>query len=169
MKGSSPPVTASLGFGIAVNAPGRRKDGQPHPAVQNRNARILVVDTDPALRRLMLIRLGAENYQVESAASAQAAIDVCAEFHPHLVITALRMEPMDGLGLLGELKSRWPDVGVIILTAHGTIPEAVRATQCGAFGFLIKPIEKSELLGQVQRAIAASTFSNRKADWRADI
>jgi two-component system response regulator GlrR len=128
-----------------------------------------VIDTDPALRRLMIIRLGAENYQVESAASAHAAITVCAEFHPHLVITALRMEPMDGLELLGELKSRWPEVGVIILTAHGTIPEAVRATQCGAFGFLVKPIEKAELLGQVQRAIAASTFTHRKADWRADI
>jgi two-component system response regulator GlrR len=86
-----------------------------------------------------------------------------------LVITALRMEPMDGLGLLKELKSRWPELSVIILTAHGTIPEAVQATQCGAFGFLVKPVEKSELLGQVQRAIASTAFTRIEGDWRADI
>jgi two-component system response regulator GlrR len=76
---------------------------------------------------------------------------------------------MDGLALLKELKSRWPELSVIILTAHGTIPEAVQATQCGAFGFLVKPVGKSELLGQVQRAIAASTFAHIEGDWRADI
>lgn len=169
MKGSSPPVTASLGFGIALKTSKRGKDRQLQPTVLNRNARILVVDNDPALRRLMLVRLGAENYQVETVDSARAAINACGEFRPNLVITALRMEPMDGLELLGELKYRWPDVSVIILTAHGTIPEAVRATQSGAFGFLVKPIDRSELLGQVQRAIAASAFTHRKADWRADI
>jgi len=96
-------------------------------------------------------------------------LDACARLRPSLVITELRMEQMDGLGLLKELKSRWPDLGVIILTAHGTIPEAVQATQCGAFGFLVKPVEKSELLGQVQRAIAASTFTHIEGDWRANI
>jgi two-component system response regulator GlrR len=88
---------------------------------------------------------------------------------PNLVITELRMEQMNGLGLLKELKSRWPELSVIILTAYGTIPEAVQATQCGAFGFLVKPVDKSELLGQVQRAIKASTFTHIEGDWRADI
>jgi two-component system, NtrC family, response regulator GlrR len=117
----------------------------------------------------MMIRLGAANYEVESASSAQAALGACARFRPNLVITDLRMEHMDGLGLLRELKGRWPGTSVIILTAHGSIPEAVEATQCGAFGFLVKPIEKSELLGQVQRAIAASNFAQAKADWRSQI
>jgi two-component system response regulator GlrR len=168
MKGYSPPLTASLGFGIDGKETKLRKDGQL-PSIQSSRARVLIVDKDPALRRLMMIRLAAANYQVESVGSARAAINACAGFRPNLVITNLRMEPMDGIGLLSELKNRWPDVSVIILTAHGTIPEAVRATQCGAFGFLVKPIEKSELLGQVQRAIAASAFSHTKADWRADI
>ena len=88
---------------------------------------------------------------------------------PNLVITALRLGPMDGLGLLRELKSRWPELSVIILTAHGTIPEAVQATQCGAFGFLVKPVEKAELLDQVQRAIASATLTPAAEGWRADI
>jgi two-component system response regulator GlrR len=168
MKGYSPPVTASLGFGINVKTCRRRKDRNSPSTVQTRDARILVVDNDPTVRRLMTTRLGAANYQVQSVDSARAAINACTGYRPNLVITGLRMEPMDGLGLLSELKRCWPDLSVIILTAHGTIPEAVRATQCGAFGFLVKPIDKSELLGQVQRAIAAST-SMLKGDWRADI
>jgi two-component system response regulator GlrR len=79
------------------------------------------------------------------------------------------MAPMDGLGLLSEVKNQWPDIGVIILTAYGTIPDAVAATQRGAFGFLVKPIEKSELLGQVQRAVLASPFTYVQGDWRANI
>jgi two-component system response regulator GlrR len=169
MKGSSPPVTASLGFGIEVKPWKRRKGRQVPSKDPSHSARILVVHKDPALRRLMMVRLGAANYHVESVDCARAALNACARLRPNLVITDLRMESMDGLGLLDELKTRWPDVSVIILTAHGTIPEAVRATQRGAFGFLVKPIEKSELLGQVQRAILASAFTFIKADWRAQI
>jgi two-component system, NtrC family, response regulator GlrR len=168
MKDRSPPVTASLGFGIGGKASPHKEPSAPL-ATQRRKARILVVHTDPALRRLMLLRLGAANYEVESVDGSGSAVDVCAVFRPNLVITDLRMEPMDGLALLAALKNRWPEVSVIILTAHGTIPEAVRATQCGAFGFLVKPIEKSELLGQVERAIAASAFTHDETDWRADI
>jgi two-component system response regulator GlrR len=76
---------------------------------------------------------------------------------------------MDGVAFLKELKSRWPEISVIILTAHGSIPDAVKATQAGAFGFLVKPVEKEELLGQVQRAVAASNFSPHAADWRANL
>jgi two-component system, NtrC family, response regulator GlrR len=169
MKAESPPVTASLGFGIGSKPATRRKDGRSSPNTQRDKARILVVDTDPAIRRLMMLRLGAANYLVESVDCAEAALNSCERLRPNLVITALRMQPMDGLGLLSELKCRWPDMSVIILTGHGTIPQAVQATQCGAFGFLVKPIEKSELLGQVERAIRASSFTCNDERWRADI
>src|SRR5450432_4064174 len=170
MKSDSPPVTTSLGFDVKVrSSKSRRKDGDGPQAAPQRSARILIVDNDPSLRRLLSVRLGAANYEVESADGARAALDACTRRCPNLVITDLRMEPMDGLELLKELKSRWPELSVIILTAHGTIPEAVQATQCGAFGFLVKPVEKSELLGQVQRAIASSTFTGVEGDWRADI
>jgi two-component system, NtrC family, response regulator GlrR len=169
MKPDSPPVIMSLGFAIKDKDSKLRKDADEPPAVHRYSARILVVDNDPALRRLLSIRLGAANYEVESVDGAGAALDACTRLRPNLVITDLRMEPMDGLGLLKELKSRWPELSVIILTAHGSIPEAVQATQCGAFGFLVKPVEKSELLGQVQRAIASTTLVRTEGDWRADI
>ena len=117
----------------------------------------------------MLTRLGAANYAVETADGAQAALDACVRSRPNLVITDLRMGDMDGLAFLKELKSRWPQVAVIILTAHGTIAEAVQATQCGAFGYLVKPVGKEELLGQVHRATAASSFTLTEGDWRASI
>ncbi|MDP9083209.1 MAG: sigma-54 dependent transcriptional regulator [Pseudomonadota bacterium] len=117
----------------------------------------------------MLTRLGAANYEVQSVDGARTAIAACRRFEPNLVITRLRLQQGDGMSLLKELKRRWPMLSVIILTAHGTIPEAVHATHCGAFGFLVRPIEKSELLGQVQRAIAVSNFSQIKGDWRANI
>ena len=114
-------------------------------------------------------RLGASNYAVESVDSAEAALDAAVRSRPDLVVTDLHLGAMDGLALLRELKSRWPAITVIIVTAHGTIAQAVRATQFGAFGFLVKPVEKAELLGQVQRAIQASPFAMVAGDWRAKI
>src|SRR5882757_7199925 len=121
MKVRSRPVTASLGFGITPREKGsksRKDSAAPSPA---HRARILVVDKDPELRRLMSTRLGAANYTVETAAGAQAALDACVRTRPNLVITEWRLEEMDGFALLKELKSRWPDLMVIILTADGTI------------------------------------------------
>ncbi len=134
-----------------------------------RKARILVVDDDPGLLRLLTIRLRAENYDVEAVESGQLALAAASRFRPDLVITDLRMDQMDGIGLLKELQNRWPGLKVIILTAHGTIPDAVHATQMGAFGFLTKPVDKQELLDQVQKALRISGFGASDEDWRADI
>jgi len=167
MTDKSPPVTTSLGFGLnPIAKPSRGKD---IAALTERKAKILLIDNDSESRRFMTARLTMANYIVESADSASAALDACVRSRPNLVITDLRLDQTDGLALLSEFKSRWPALVVIIVTAHGTIAEAVQATQRGAFGFLVKPVEKAELLGQVQRAIAASTFTLVEGDWRADI
>jgi len=134
-----------------------------------RKARILVVDDDPGLLRLLTIRLRAENYDVEAVESGAQALAAASRFRPDLVITDLRMDQMDGIGLLKELQNRWPGLKVIILTAHGTIPDAVQATQMGAFGFLTKPVDKQELLDQVQKALRISGFGASDEDWRAEI
>ncbi|HLZ99932.1 MAG TPA: sigma-54 dependent transcriptional regulator [Steroidobacteraceae bacterium] len=158
--------TASLGFGI------HRGEGAPKDAESKdsgRKARILVVDDDVESLRFLNTRLGDGRYRVDTADNSQAALDACVRSRPNLVISELRLEPIDGLALLKELKSRWPTLTVIIVTAHATIPDAVRATQCGAFGFLVKPIERKELLGQVERALAASSFALAEGDWRSDI
>jgi two-component system response regulator GlrR len=155
-------ATTPLSFGLQPNS----RDSQ---TPQKRKARILVVDDDPGLLRLLTIRLRAENYEVEAVESAAAALAACVRFRPDLVITDLRMDQMDGIGLLKELQSRWPGLRVIILTAHGTIPDAVHATQSGAFGFLTKPVDKQELLDHVQRALKVSGFAHVDEDWRANI
>jgi two-component system response regulator GlrR len=131
--------------------------------------RILLVDDDPGLLRLLSIRLRAEKYEVEAVESAHRALAVLNRFEPDLVITDLRMDKMDGIGLLKELQERSPGLRVLIITAHGTIPDAVAATQSGAFGFLTKPIDKEELLDHVERALKVSTKAPAEDDWAEDI
>jgi two-component system response regulator GlrR len=136
---------------------------------QKRRAKVMVVDDDPGLLRLLTIRLRAENYEVEPVANGPLALEAAARFRPDLVITDLRMEPMDGVALLRELQGRYPGLKVILLTAHGTIPDAVRATQSGAFSFLTKPVEKQELLDQVQKALKISGVPTIDEEWRRGI
>ena len=139
-----------------------------NPTVK-RKARILVVDDDPGLLRLLTIRLRAENYEVEPMENGVQALAAASRFRPDLVISDLRMDQLDGMGLLKELQIRWPGLKVILLTAHGTIPDAVQATQMGAFGFLTKPVEKQELLAQVTKALKISGFVDAAEDWREGI
>jgi len=131
--------------------------------------RILLVDDDPGLLRLLSIRLRAENYDVEAVESAHKALASVSRFGPDLVITDLRMDKMDGIGLLKELQTRSPGLRVVIITAHGTIPDAVLATQSGAFGFLTKPIDKEELMVTVERALKVSGSIDVKKGWASEI
>lgn len=131
--------------------------------------KILLVDDDPGLLRLLSIRLRAEDYVVEAVDSAENALSVLGRFRPNLVITDLRMDKMDGIGLLKELQTRSPGLRVLIITAHGTIPDAVTATQSGAFGFLTKPIDKEELIQTVEKAMEGSGASEVDEDWAAEI
>lgn len=169
MKDRSPPSTASLGFGITPKSTLPTSPKNHASQDKERKPRVMLVDGDPESRRHMTTRLSLAHYAVEAIEDGAAALDACVRARPNLVITDLRLTGMDGLALLRELKSRWPDMTVIILTAHGTIADAVQATQCGAFGFLVKPVEKAELLGQVERAISSSTFTLVEGDWRAQI
>ncbi|MDJ0910350.1 MAG: response regulator, partial [Woeseiaceae bacterium] len=131
----------------------------------NPSGRILLVDDDPGLLRLLSIRLRAEGYEVEAVESAHKALASLVRFQPDLVITDLRMDKMDGIGLLKELQTRSPGLRVVIITAHGTIPDAVSATQSGAFGFLTKPIDKDELMETVERALKVSGSVEVDEDW----
>ena len=133
------------------------------------SGRILVVDDDPGLLRLLSIRLNAEGYDVVAVESAAEALAALPRFRPDLVITDLRMENMDGIGLLKEIQRQSPGLCVLLLTAHGTIPDAVEATQSGAFGFLTKPIDKDQLLDYVQRAMKISGLTETVEEWNTDI
>ncbi len=136
-------------------------------------ARVLIVDDDPDLLRLLTFRLEGADYAVESADSAERALARLSVATPQLVITDLRMSGMDGMALFENIHKSNPTLPVIILTAHGTIPDAVAATQRGVFGYLTKPFDSKELLQQVEKAVAVSGGPTEKAqgetDWRAAI
>ena len=122
----------------------------------NQNARILVVDDDPALLKLLAMRLRLEGFEVMQAAGGEEALVKVAQQRPDLVITDVRMGGMDGLALFDNLKEAHPALPVIILTAHGSISHAVDAVRRGVFGYLTKPFEAETLLGEVVRALAQS-------------
>jgi len=115
--------------------------------------KVLVVDDDPSLLRLLSIRLNAAGYTVESAANAKIALGILKSFHPDMVISDLRMEGMDGMALFEQIRAQSPNMPVVIMTAHGTIPDAINATKQGVFSFLTKPFESQELLETVEKAI----------------
>jgi len=114
---------------------------------------ILIVDDDPTLLRLLGILLREEGYRVVAADSGERALALLHAEHPQLVITDLKMGGMDGLALFDAVRRDYPLLPVIVLTAHGTIPDAVLATRKGVFGFLTKPYETTALLAEVRRAL----------------
>jgi two-component system, NtrC family, response regulator GlrR len=119
-------------------------------------ARILTVDDDPALLRLLSLRLSSEGHEVIEADSGEAALGRLDHELPDLMITDMRMGGMDGLQLFEAVHRRHPLLPVLMITAHGTIPDAVKALQRGMFGYIPKPFEARDLMAEVNRALTAS-------------
>ena len=136
--------------------------------------KILIVDDDPSLLRLLNIRLTAAGYEVEAAENAKVALGALQSFIADVVISDLRMEGMDGIALFKEIRIQHPNIPVVIMTAHGTIPDAINATKQGVFSFLTKPFESQELLDTVEQAIRLQPTANlncitKSDDWRKHI
>lgn len=134
---------------------------------------ILLVDDDPSLLRLLSLRLKAAGYTLEAVESGEAALACLSVVQPRLIITDMRMGGMDGMALFQELQKQRPDIPVIILTAHGTIPDAVKATHAGVFSFLSKPFDSKELLEHIHKALAlgggSASVDGDHEEWRAEI
>lgn len=126
--------------------------------------RVLAVDDDADLLRLLSIRLSAAGYAVTTAASAEQALDCLARARPEVVVSDLRMAGMDGMALFARIRSNWPGLPVIILTAHGSIPDAVEATRGGVFGYLTKPFDGHALLAEIERAMRLSPHLHEAGD-----
>ncbi len=131
--------------------------------------RILLVDDDKDLLQLIAMRLTAAGYAVTAVESAEAALVSLAVSRPRLVITDLRMQGMDGLALFEEIRRRANAIPVVILTAHGTIPEAVAATRKGVFGFLTTPFDGKVLVETVADALRLSSVPGATEGWRAEL
>ncbi|HEY9101771.1 sigma 54-interacting transcriptional regulator [Chitinimonas sp.] len=137
------------------------------------SAHILLVDDDPDLLKLLSMRLTAAGYRVSAVASAEAALARLAIEPPQLVLSDVRLPDRDGLALFGEIHARHPSLPVILLTAHGTIPDAVEATARGVFGYLTKPFDGKLLLDKIAQALALAAPIGNKAGgdngWRSQI
>ncbi|VTM17081.1 sensory histidine kinase YfhA [Klebsiella pneumoniae] len=131
-------------------------------------ARLLLVDDDPGLLKLLGMRLVSEGYSVVTAESGPEALRVLGREKVDLVISDLRMDEMDGLQLFSEIQKGHPGMPVIILTAHGSIPDAVAATQQGVFSFLTKPVDKDVLYKAIDEALEQRSPATDEA-WRQAI
>jgi two-component system response regulator GlrR len=137
--------------------------------------KILIVDDDTDLLRLLSMRLTSAGYRVTPAESAEKALVQLAVICPDLVITDLRMTGMDGLRLFEAIHRDHPALPVIILTAHGSIPQAVEAMEHGVFNYLTKPIDGKVLIRHVQKALQVSAHhpvgesGEQGGEWRTGI
>ncbi|MBZ7362831.1 two-component system response regulator GlrR [Klebsiella grimontii] len=131
-------------------------------------ARLLLVDDDPGLLKLLGMRLVSEGYSVLTAESGPEALRMLSRDKVDLVVSDLRMDEMDGLQLFSEIQKVQPGMPVIILTAHGSIPDAVAATQQGVFSFLTKPVDKDALYKAIDDALEQSAPTTDER-WRQAI
>jgi two-component system response regulator GlrR len=136
--------------------------------------RVLLVDDDHGLLRLLSLRLSTAGYEVSAVESGEQALAQLPLFQPHLIITDLQMGGMDGLTLFDQVHRRNPSLPVMILTAHGTIPDAVEATSRGVYSYLTKPFNSKTLLEHVARAlkITGDTPADNDeltSEWRKEI
>jgi len=138
-------------------------------------AHILVVDDDPDLLKLLSMRLSGAGYRVTAAESAEAALVKIAMERPQLVLSDVQLPGKDGLALFDAIRVQHPSLPVILLTAHGTIPDAVEATSRGVFTYLTKPFDGKALLDVIANALAMEGAADATADggeveaWRAEI
>jgi two-component system, NtrC family, response regulator GlrR len=126
-------------------------------------ANLLLVDDDPDLLKLLSMRLTAAGHRVTSVESAEAALTQLAVARPQLVVSDVQLPGRDGLALFDEIRARHPALPVILLTAHGTIPDAVDATSRGVFSYLTKPFDGKALLDKVNEALALAAPSEAES------
>ncbi|HEX6865191.1 MAG TPA: response regulator, partial [Thermoanaerobaculia bacterium] len=116
-------------------------------------ATVLVVDDDTGFRELALDILRSEGYRLLEAGSGEEALRLAALEEVDLVLTDQRMPGLQGLDLIQRLRAAHPPPAVVLLTAYGTIPQAVEAVRLGAADYLTKPLESPEALRRTVRRV----------------
>ncbi len=114
---------------------------------------IVVVDDEAGVRKMLQIAFSRAGYAVETFANAPAALEWMQKHDADVAVTDLRMHGMSGMDFLLEARKRWPELEIIMITAHGTIENAIEAVRAGAFDFVQKPFELAELELTVARAV----------------
>ena len=118
-------------------------------------AQILLVDDDPALLQALplTVSLRLSNVQVHTAASASQALELLQQHEYDAIVSDIKMPGMDGLALLAITSQRYPEVPVLLITGHGEHDLAIRALRGGAYDYLLKPIDRDDLVASLSRAL----------------
>lgn len=118
---------------------------------------VLLVDDDLAVGTVLMALIKQAGHQARHVPSGEKALEVLAKEPIDVVVTDIRMPGMGGMQLLTQVVAKWPDVPVIMMTAHGTVPLAVEAMKAGAADFVLKPFEREEILYAVNKALTQAT------------
>jgi DNA-binding response OmpR family regulator len=123
---------------------------------------ILIVDDEPNLRNTLALILQKANYEVDTASNVTEAAEKLALSQHDLVFLDLKMPDGDGITLLSNLRKRYPDLPVLILTAHATLDSAIEAVRLGARDYLLKPVDPTLILTRTNQLLGESTQTRRK-------
>ncbi|WP_332675652.1 sigma 54-interacting transcriptional regulator [Aromatoleum sp.] len=134
------------------------------PSAPPRDAHLLLVDDDTDLLKLLSMRLRASGYRVSTAETVEGALNRLAVDRFGLVVSDVRLPDGDGLALFEEIQRNCPGLPVILLTAHGSIPDAVEATSRGVFGYLTKPFDSKALLEKIAQALQVGGVAHAPED-----
>jgi DNA-binding NtrC family response regulator len=131
--------------------------------------RVLIIDDDESIRKVLGFMLEEAGYQVDKAASADEGARAIAQRRPDLVLSDIKMPRKDGMELLGEIKAADPSLPVVILTAFGSVENAVDAMKRGAADYLTKPISRDDLLRTVEKTLKLHRLEAENAELRSTI
>jgi DNA-binding NtrC family response regulator len=127
-------------------------------------ANILIVDDDPRIPVLLKELLKSEGYESVLATNGMHALELIKQEAFDLIITDLRMPHMNGMELLREVKTLWPSIPVIMITAYASDKTAVESAKLGVFDYLAKPFKVEELIAAIDRALATGKDKTRAMD-----
>ena len=116
-------------------------------------AKILLVDDESDVTRILSKRLGRRGFECQTAANGQEAVDAMEQYAYGVIIMDVKMPVMDGMSALQIIHARWPKTQVILLSGHADMQLAVQAMSEGAFGYLMKPVDIDELLFKIEDAV----------------
>ena len=131
--------------------------------------RVLIVDDEKNIRDIFSLLLEEHGYETATAASGGAGVETARAFGPDAVLLDMNLPDMPGLDVLARLKESYPETGIIIVTAYGTIRSAVEATKLGAYAYLEKPVDNEEMLLAVSRILEVRRLKQEVEALRSEL
>ena len=132
-------------------------------ATERKQFTVLAVDDDRNILQVLEARLASAGYRLRLAGNAEEALEMLAEEPVDCIVSDVKMPGMGGVGLLKEVLADWPEVKVILLTAYGSIPDAVASIRTGAADYLTKPFDGRQLVAKIDSLLAGRTPARKKA------